>query len=103
VSTGIGQGQGDELLFFGPRYRLLRSAEVQIALGTDLDKDKMVLLLGDDINLSTRATKTHLANAVAPLFEEFPGCFLPQLTNFLTVHHPRLSTLPSRERRIDLT
>ncbi|MGQ9628641.1 MAG: hypothetical protein ACUVV0_17275, partial [Anaerolineae bacterium] len=27
-----------------------------------------------------------LANAVAPFFEEFLGCFLPQLTNFLTVH-----------------
>jgi len=68
VSTGIGQGQGDELLFFGPCYRLLGSAEVQITLGADLDKDKTVLLLGDDINLSTRATKIRLADAVAPLF-----------------------------------
>ena len=94
MSIGIGQGQGDEFLFFSLRYRFLRSAEVQIALGADLDKDQIVLLLGDDVNLSMMAAETRLANAIAPLFEEFLGCFLPQLTNFLTVHHPHLIFFP---------
>ena len=75
------------LPFFGLRYRFLGSAEVQIALGADFEKDQTVLPLGDDINLSVTAAKTRLADVVAPLLEEFPGCFLTQLTNFLTIHH----------------
>jgi hypothetical protein len=65
----------------------LRSAEVQIALGADLDKDKAVLLLSDDVDLSMMATKARLANAVAALFQESLGLFLPQSTDFLTIHH----------------
>jgi len=95
VGIGIGQGRGDKSLFFGLCYGLLRSAEVQIALATHFDEDEVVLLLGDDINLSMTATKTRLADAVAPLLEELPGCFLSQLTNFLAVHHPYLDPLPS--------